>query len=195
MKLYSSTTSPFGRLCIIVGYLSKKDLALQFVMPWENPAELLAVNPYSQIPALVCDNGQVLTETLIIADYLNKDILAAGDPKISFAITTLSQVVKTFTLQLHAAAGQAPHPHVQRANEAIARALRLAPELDPASDCWGDIFLAVALGYASLRVPAIFEECASASNRAALLKYLEKEFMVKTTPEALGRKPAHVRDL
>ena len=107
MKLYASTTSPFSRLCIIVGYLSKKDLALQFVMPWENPAELLAVNPYSQIPALVCDNGQVLTETLIIADYLNKDILAAGDPKISFAITTLSQVVKTFTLQLHAAAAPA----------------------------------------------------------------------------------------
>lgn len=195
MKLYASTTSPFSRLCIIVGYLSKKNLALQFVMPWENPAELLAVNPYSQIPALVCDNGQVLTETIIIADHLNKDILAGGDPKISFAIATLSQVVKTFTLQLHAASGQAPHPHVQRANEAIGRALKLAPELDAASEGWGDIFLAIALSYASLRVPAIFEECASASNRAALAKYQEKEFMAKTTAEALASKPANVLDL
>ena len=53
MKLYLSTTSPYSRLALIAALHSgKRDLQLHYVLPWENPADLLAINPYSQIPAL-----------------------------------------------------------------------------------------------------------------------------------------------
>ena len=67
MKLYLSTTSPYARLALIAALRSgKNDLQLQFVLPWEDPAALLAVNPFSQIPALHCDDGHLITESLII---------------------------------------------------------------------------------------------------------------------------------
>ena len=72
MKLYLSTTSPYSRLALIAALHSgKRDLQLHYVLPWENPAELIAINPYSQIPALLCDDGNILSETLIIMNYLD----------------------------------------------------------------------------------------------------------------------------
>ena len=194
MKLYLSTTSPFSRLCLITALRSGRDLDLQFVLPWENPAELLAVNPYSQIPALVLDNGDVLTETLIIMDHLNKAVLAENNPKLSFGLATLQQVVKTFTLQLHGD-GEHPHPHIQRANEALARAFKLAPLLEADGDHWGDIVLGNALHYARWRGPGIFEQNLNLANRQALERFVQRDFMVKTTPEALAAKPARVSEL
>ena len=179
MKLYLSTTSPFSRLCLITALRSGRDLDLQFVLPWENPAELLAVNPYSQIPALVLDNGDVLTETLIIMDHLNKAVLAENNPKLSFGLATL----------------QHPPPHIQRANEALARAFKLAPLLEADGDHWGDIVLGNALHYARWRVPVIFEQNLNLANRQALERFVQRDFMVKTTPEALAAKPARVSEL
>ena len=46
MKLYLSTTSPYSRLALIAALHSgKRDLQLHYVLPWENPAELIAINP------------------------------------------------------------------------------------------------------------------------------------------------------
>ena len=82
MKLYLSTTSPYSRLALIAALHSgKRDLQLHYVLPWENPAELIAINPYSQIPALLCDDGNILSETLIIMNYL--DVPAPVPPTAS----------------------------------------------------------------------------------------------------------------
>ena len=79
MKLYLSTTSPYSRLALIAALHSgKRDLQLHYVLPWENPAELIAINPYSQIPALLCDDGNILSETLIIMNYLDDRVLRGG---------------------------------------------------------------------------------------------------------------------
>ena len=43
MKLYLSTTSPYSRLALIAALHSgKRDLQLHYVLPWENPADLIA---------------------------------------------------------------------------------------------------------------------------------------------------------
>mgnify|MGYP002874765686 CR=1 FL=1 len=57
MKLYVSPTSPYGRICLARALLlGRNDLSLQMVDPWQNPPELEAINPLSQIPVLVLDD-------------------------------------------------------------------------------------------------------------------------------------------
>lgn len=63
MKLYLSPTSPFARKVRVA--LSEKALGerTEYVMldPWTSPEALLAVNPLSQVPTLVLDEGIALT--------------------------------------------------------------------------------------------------------------------------------------
>lgn len=70
MKLFVSTTSPYARLVMITAYLNNIDLTLKFVLPWGNPKELLVVNPFCQVPALLTENDTLITETSVILAYL-----------------------------------------------------------------------------------------------------------------------------
>jgi len=126
MKLYLSTTSPYSRLALIAALHSgKRDLQLHYVLPWENPAELIAINPYSQIPALLCDDGNILSETLIIMNYLDDRVLRGGCTcaRAAYGIATINQAVRAFALNMHQPAHSIPHPHIARSREALARAL------------------------------------------------------------------------
>jgi len=126
MKLYLSTTSPYSRLALIAALHSgKRDLQLHYVLPWENPAELIAINPYSQIPALLCDDGNILSETLIIMHYLDDRVLRGGGTcaRAAYGIATINQAVRAFALNMHQPAHSIPHPHIARSREALARAL------------------------------------------------------------------------
>ena len=116
MKLYLSTTSPYSRLALIAALHSgKRDLQLHYVLPWENPAELIAINPYSQIPALLCDDGNILSETLIIMHYLDDRVLRGGCTcaRAAYGIATINQAVRAFALNMHQPAqprGTRPRP-------------------------------------------------------------------------------------
>ena len=81
----------------------KRDLQLHYVLPWENPAELIAINPYSQIPALLCDDGNILSETLIIMNYLDDRVLRGGCTcaRAAYGIATINQAVRAFALNMH----------------------------------------------------------------------------------------------
>ena len=74
MKLYLNKTSPYARLVMVVahekGLAGKIDLA--WTDPWASPADLVAANPYSRVPALVTDEGATLLESGCIADYLDE---------------------------------------------------------------------------------------------------------------------------
>jgi len=74
MKLYLNKTSPYARLVMVVahekGLAGKIDLA--WTDPWASPADLVAANPYSRVPALVTDDGATLLESGCIADYLDE---------------------------------------------------------------------------------------------------------------------------
>jgi glutathione S-transferase len=39
--------------------------------PWASPAELLAVNPFAKVPALVPDDDQPIIESACICDFLD----------------------------------------------------------------------------------------------------------------------------
>lgn len=70
MKLFVSTTSPYARLVMVTAYLNNIDLTLKFVLPWGNPKELLVVNPFCRVPALLTENDTLITETSVILAYL-----------------------------------------------------------------------------------------------------------------------------
>jgi glutathione S-transferase len=72
MRLFLSPTSPFARE-VKVALVEKGllDSIEQVVVdPWASPAELLAVNPLSQVPTLELDDGQILTNSTTILQWL-----------------------------------------------------------------------------------------------------------------------------
>ncbi|RBI66929.1 glutathione S-transferase [Vreelandella sulfidaeris] len=73
MELYLNATSPYARLVRIV--LLEKGLmdtvTLKWCDPWADDAELLKANPAGRIPALVTEEGTTLSESMLIAVYLD----------------------------------------------------------------------------------------------------------------------------
>ena len=73
MELYLNATSPYARLVRIV--LLEKGLAdtvtLKWCDPWADDAELLKANPAGRIPALVTAEGTRLSESMLMAVYLD----------------------------------------------------------------------------------------------------------------------------
>ncbi|WP_339881966.1 glutathione S-transferase N-terminal domain-containing protein [Vreelandella maris] len=73
MELYLNATSPYARLVRIV--LLEKGLGdavtLKWCDPWADDADLLKANPAGRIPALVTGEGTTLSESMLIAVYLD----------------------------------------------------------------------------------------------------------------------------
>lgn len=69
MNLYISLTSPFARKVRIV--MREKELELREIVvnPWESSPDLLAINPLSQVPALITRDGPVF-DSCVIVEYL-----------------------------------------------------------------------------------------------------------------------------
>lgn len=197
MQLYLSNTSPYGRLCLTRAWLlGLNDLQLTFTDPWQNPPELEARNPFSQIPLLITDQDQVISNSLLICQYLDPHPQsAAGLGIIGYAVALLDNTVNAFKLEKKA--GE-PHDHflVKRNLAAIARALPVAPALHPASREWPQMMLGVCLLTLKLRYPETFSAHARADTQQAVAAFEQLPFIRNTNPDALGANPpATVGDL
>jgi glutathione S-transferase len=73
MKLYYAKPSPYARRVRVLlrerGLLSRIDEIA--TAPWDSPAKFSAVTPMSKVPALVLDDGTLLTESALIAAHLD----------------------------------------------------------------------------------------------------------------------------
>ncbi|HKQ31186.1 MAG TPA: glutathione S-transferase family protein, partial [Burkholderiales bacterium] len=71
-KLFLNKTSPYARLVLVtaieVGLAGR--IELQWTEPWNDPPELLALNPLAKVPTLLTDDGVALIESNGICDYL-----------------------------------------------------------------------------------------------------------------------------
>jgi len=80
MKLFDSSSSPFVRKVNVVihalGLESRIERLVQAAHPINRDARLVRHNPLGQVPALVLDDGSVLSDSRVICEYL--DHLAAG---------------------------------------------------------------------------------------------------------------------
>lgn len=175
MELYLNATSPYARLVRIV--LLEKGLmdavTLKWCDPWADDADLLKANPAGRIPALVTEEGTTLSESMLIAMYLdNLDNIKPTPPMLP--TNSLSDVLHLAGLgqNLMDAAftsviarkyyGQEIDQSElgQRRARAMQRLLKqlnseLSGKPTVASIHLGDIAIAVALEYLAFRLPEI----------------------------------------
>lgn len=169
MRLFLSPTSPFARE-VKVALVEKNLLGSTeqvHVDPWESPAELIKVNPLSQVPTLVLDDGQILTNSETILQWLE---IAFPTPPLlpekpadcarvlgtaALAQCVIESVVYT-VIEKRKPSQQQSESMLSRRQAAIERALL---ELENRFDCSRDRFLmdglhlACALAYVDLRLP------------------------------------------
>ncbi|MBE0463858.1 MAG: glutathione S-transferase family protein [Halomonadaceae bacterium] len=171
MQLYLNTTSPYARLVRIV--LIEKGLinavTLNWCDPWADDPALLKANPAGRIPALVTEKGTTLSESMLIAIYLD----SAYPEKPVLPVNCMGEVLHLAGLgqNLMEAAFTTVIARKHNGNEADnsvlgARRLRaiqrllnqLNSELGEASvDAinLGEIAVAVALDYLAFRLPKL----------------------------------------
>ena len=78
MKLYISTPSPFARKCRIVAREKGLSDRIEEIIadPYGDAPALLAANPLVQVPALIAGDGEPITDSPVICEYL--DALGSG---------------------------------------------------------------------------------------------------------------------
>ncbi len=175
MELYLNATSPYARLVRIV--LLEKGLmdavTLKWCDPWADDADLLKANPAGRIPALVTEEGTTLSESMLIAMYLDSlDNVKPTPPMLP--TNSLSDVLHlaglgqnlmdaaftTVIARKHYGQEIDQSELGQRRTRAMQRLLKqLNSELSgnptAASIHLGDIAIAVALEYLAFRLPEI----------------------------------------
>ena len=172
MELYLNATSPYARLVRIV--LLEKGLAdtvtLKWCDPWADDAELLKANPAGRIPALVTEEGTTLSESMLIAVYLdsvspNPPMLPAASRGDVLHLAGLGQNLMdaAFTTVI----ARKPYGNEideselgQRRSRAIQRLLKqlnneLGEKQQASNVNLGEIAIAVALDYLAFRLPEV----------------------------------------
>lgn len=196
--LYVSTTSPYTRMLLMIAVLKDVDSALKFVMPWENPTELVAVNSFSQVPALHLDTGEIITETPLIIQAIAPEVYSENPsydlPRIAKAFGILAQGVRAYSTERFALPDTAPHPFVARSKALLKDTLPALPTLSADSPAFGDKILLCALIWVNIRLPDVFDTL-SPDNKHAVHAFHQSPLMQKLNAETLEKKPAQVTAL
>nr|WP_287837298.1 glutathione S-transferase N-terminal domain-containing protein [Halomonas sp.] len=171
MQLYLNTSSPYARVVRVCLY--EKELMerteLCWCDPWAADSELLKITRLSRIPTLVTEGGEVLTESLLIAHYLDAvgegaKLLPADGLAETLALSGLGQglMEAAFNVVIGRKHGGPDVDETLLGNrrlKAIERTL-VTLEAHPSvlaghTQCTlGAIVVAVALAYLSFRLPA-----------------------------------------
>ena len=172
MELYLNATSPYARLVRIV--LMEKGLAdavtLKWCDPWADDADLLKANPAGRIPVLITEEGTTLSESMLIAVYLdsvspNPPMLPAASLGDVLHLAGLGQnlmdaAFTTVIARKHYGNEIDESELGQRRSRAIQRLLKqLNSELGEKQRAspinLGEISIAVALDYLAFRLPEV----------------------------------------
>lgn len=169
MRLHYSVASPFVRKVMVTaiecGFGEK--LTLLATNPHQSTPGLVAANPFSKVPALELDNGEVIFESLLICEHL--DDMAGGG-----VVFPIDKDRRLAMLRRHALGNGLMEVSVLRRVESVrgkdvdrdkniarqaaitARALdrleALAPSLGQSLDL-GNLSIAIALDYLGFRFP------------------------------------------
>ena len=158
MRLYSNPHSPFSRKVRVVAHACGIPLEILDVLPLKDEG-LRMVNPLGRIPALVRDDGSILLDSKVIAEFLDRDGLfhpkgAARWPALS--LQALGDGISEAAVA-HAILGRdAPAPAASRERHwaAVTRGLEALEQTDLSDPpTMGEIAAACALSYLEFRYP------------------------------------------
>lgn len=168
LELLFSPASPYARKCRII--IIEKGLQSQvkqtLTPPFENPVELIEVNPLGTVPALRLNTGEVLCESPVICEYLDS---LSSDPGFypaeysgRFQVLALAALADGIIDAAMACVLETRRPEqmyyaewVARKENAILRTLKTINELKLTEDYpWhiGSMGTAVALEYLNFRL-------------------------------------------
>ena len=75
MKLFFSPTSPYVRKCLAVavecGLVDRIEFLGSAAHPIQRDKSIIEANPLGKVPTLLTDDGQILYDSRVIAEYLN----------------------------------------------------------------------------------------------------------------------------
>ncbi|MBD3896496.1 glutathione S-transferase N-terminal domain-containing protein [Halomonas sp. ML-15] len=172
MQLFLNATSPYARMARIT--MMEKGLAemvtLRWCDPWADDAALLNANPAGRIPALITADGTALSESLLIALYL--DGQGPGEPlippsrlsevlhRVGLGQGLMDAAFTTVIARKHQGSEADDSELGQRRLRAFQRILdQLEQELDEAQAMsamtLADIAVGVALDYLTFRLPEV----------------------------------------
>lgn len=195
--LYISTTSPYTRMLLMIAHTYNINFALKFVIPWQNPNELTAINSFSQVPALLWETGEVITETPLIIQAIAPQIytnnVSYNLPRIAKALGLTAQGIRAYSIQ-YFGQNQPPHPFVERSTNLLKQTLPHLPSLSADSEEWGDKLLLCSLIWIQNRLPLVFDTL-SDDNKKAVAIFSQSPLMQKLNVDALENQPQTVQDL
>lgn len=183
------------------------DIDLAWVDPWASPEELLAVNPFSTIPALDAGDGAGLYDSLLICEYLIAKADAAHStvslPDYSNRAVlrrlalgkNLMELAFRLVIMQRFSATSANDVLSERAGAALVRALHSLdavverPALQVVRPNLPDLCLAVALAYVQFRLNHIFAAQVSQKACAWLTMWCNRSSLRCTAPEKLKHHP------
>ena len=200
MKLYASPASSFARKIRVM--LLEKNIPhdLEMVNLWE-PNDLKKINPLGKVPALVLDDGRVLMNSPLIADYLDDRFpeprFIPADPGFRFearrweaiADGTMDAVsASLYEARFHDETKRSPAWLERQRGKVDAGFSALETMLGNRAWCVGDALsladLAIAchLGFITLRAPQFFPQKTYPSLARLWRSVEQRESMKRTAP-------------
>ncbi|SDY33301.1 glutathione S-transferase [Nitrosomonas halophila] len=200
MELIGSLTSPYVRKVRIV--LAEKNIPYQFTVdpPFGPDNQVAKVNPLGKVPALITDDGQVLFDSRLLAEYLDGMDAPALIPVSGWArwrakrwevlADGISDACAAIFLERKRPAAQQSPEWIERQQKKIELGLQVAAhELGEKPWCEGtsitlaDIALGCALDYLSFRFPhdnwrELFPNLAGLAD-----KLVQRQSFIQTAPK------------
>ena len=166
MKLLINTTSPYTRIARIALAEKGVEVKTELVDPWGDTPALLAANPAARVPTLITNDGQSLTESLLILLWLEHQrplpSLLGADPtavvsRAGIAMGVIDAAVHTLIGRKITDAGFDGSPVGMRRRRSMADGLARL-EADPPEHIDGTpaidvLATVVALDYVDFRIP------------------------------------------
>lgn len=197
MKLYYNKTSPYARKARVTAIERGWAGRLQFVDidPWSDPPALIATTPLCKVPALELAPGLVITESALIADYLDRNAggepLGAADGAAADALQMRLGLAQGITDAAFDTAMERRRPAqlqwpdwIARQRRAIERGIAVLGAMHWPQGRFdsGDVAVACALDYVDFRLPEIAWRARQPALAAAADAMLDRASLRQTDP-------------
>jgi len=200
MRLFYAGTSPYARKVRVV--IAEKGLEPQVEAircnPFDDVAELMAVNPLSKVPSLELDDGAVLYDSPVIAEYIDSlgeaaRLIPAEGPARWRVLRQqalgdgILDAAFSMVMERRRPDEQQSRDWLERWRAAIARGLdSLEAEIDGLGGpiTLGHITLGAALGYLDFRLPDLEWRGAREKTASWFATFAERPSMIATRPDA-----------
>ena len=194
MVLYSGTTCPYSHRSRFVLFEKGMDFEIRDVDLFSKPEEIMAMNPYGQVPILV-ERDLILYESNIINEYIDERFphpqLMPGDPvdraRVRLFLFNFEKELFAHVNTLEQTTGKKGHDKEQeKARTHIRdRLTQLAPVFMKNKYMLGENFSMLDVAIAPLLWRLDFYGIELSKNAAPLLKYAERIFSRPAYIEAL----------